>query len=145
MASTVHLCTTPHQQFRALTRCKRWSALYMQIQDLPISTPLGTYQQEDGHLGRITASEVGAAIKLGAIADNLPARGFSIDRIGTHSLRSGGAVNLKLCGYDHDIIKKFGRWISDTYLTYIQMQIGELTTGIAARMARLVHFHNVGM
>ena len=118
--------------------------LVHEIQHLPASTPLGTFQQDDGGLARITASEIGAVIKLGAIADNLPSVGFSIDRIGSHSLRSGGAVNLKLCGYDHDIIKKFGRWSSDTYLKYIQTQIGELTTGIAARMARLVRFHNVG-
>ena len=118
--------------------------LVHEIHDLPASTPLGTYQQDSGRLSRVTAGEVGAAIKLAAVADNLPSVGFSIDRIGTHSLRSGGAVNLKLCGYDHDIIKKFGRWSSDTYLKYIQTQIGELTSGIAARMARLVRFHNVG-
>jgi len=118
--------------------------LVHEIQDLPGSTPLGTFQHDNGQLGRITSEEVGAAIKLAALADNLPSVGFSIDRIGTHSLRSGGAVNLKLCGYDHDIIKKFGRWSSDTYLKYIQTQIGELTSGIAARMARIVRFHNVG-
>ena len=86
---------------------------------------------------------MGAIIKLSAIADTLPSVGFSIDRIGSLSLRSGGAVNLTLCAYDHAIIKTFGRWGSDTYLNYIQTQIGELTSGIAARMACLVRFHTV--
>ena len=53
-------------------------------------------------------------------------------------------MNLKLDGQDHDMIKKLGRWSSDTYLKYIQSQIGELTAGIATRMARPMRFHYVG-
>lgn len=99
--------------------------------------------KEQGDPQHITATKIGAAIKLAALADGLPAHGFLIDLVGTHSLCSGGAVNLKLCGCDHDIIKKFGRWSSDTCLRYIQTQIGELTSGIAANMARLIRFHHV--
>jgi len=38
---------------------------------------------------------------------------------------------------------KLGRWSSNTYLIYIQCQIGQLTVGIATAMARILHFHNV--
>jgi hypothetical protein len=46
-------------------------------------------------------------------------------------------MHLKLAGYDNDIIQKLGQWSSNTYLHYIQTQIGQLTTGVAQRMAAL--------
>jgi hypothetical protein len=56
-----------------------------------------------------------------------------------HSIRADGAVQLtvKILGYDSDIIKKLGRWSGATYLRYIQTQIGQVTSGIAALMARV--------
>jgi hypothetical protein len=50
-----------------------------------------------------------------------------------------------LNGYDHDIIKKLGRWSSNTYLHYIENYIGELTTGAATKMATTHRFHRVGI
>jgi hypothetical protein len=114
------------------------------IQGLPPTTPLGSYQDDSGKIQRVTATEVGAAVKLGAVGDNLLASGYDIQRIGTHSIRSGGAVHLKLCGYDSDVIKKLGRWSSNTYLHYIQSQIANVTTGIACKMAQLLRFQQVG-
>ena len=69
--------------------------------------------------------------------------GYDLDRIGSHSLRTGGATHLKILGYDSDTIKKLGRWSSDTYLHYIQTQIGDLMAGIATQMAKVLRFHNV--
>ena len=51
---------------------------------------------------------------------------------------------MKLVGYDDAMIKKLGRWSSNTYLLYIQSMIGELTAGVSsARMARPLRFFNV--
>ena len=50
---------------------------------------------------------------------------------------------LKLAGYDDITIKKLGRWSSDTYLQYIQSQIGNLTAGVAMDMARDLRLHVV--
>lgn len=50
---------------------------------------------------------------------------------------------LKLNGADRDIIKKLGRWSSDTFLLYIHEQIGEVTKGWAQKMATSIPFHNV--
>ena len=108
------------------------------------TTPIGTFCHASGAIGRVTAKDMRLTLKQAATRDNLPARGFSIDRIGNHSLRSGGAVALKLAGYDSDIIKKLGRWSSNTYLLYIQSQIANLTTGIATQMGRRLTFYNVG-
>ena len=114
------------------------------LNGMPDSTPLGTYRQHDGASARIQASDVLATVRMGAQACRLDQHGYDLTRIGTHSLRSGGAMQLKLAGYDHDMIRKLGRWRSDTYLRYIQSQISELTLGVARSMAQLRWFTNVG-
>jgi hypothetical protein len=114
------------------------------MRGLPPNTPIGTYRT-GGALHQVTAHEIRSAIRLGATNDNLHARGYDLARIGSHSVCSGGAMHLKLAGYDHDIIQKLGRWSSPTYLLYIQTQIGQLTAGVAQRMASVrLRFHLVG-
>ena len=83
-------------------------------------------------------------IRHGAALDNLEAKGYHPSRIGSHSLRAGGAVALKLAGYDDTVICKLGRWSSNTFLTYIRNQIGNLTAGVATAMANTLTCHNVG-
>jgi hypothetical protein len=113
------------------------------LQGLPGQTPIGSFRH-NRHTEQITADEIRGLIVMGATHDNLPAQGYILSRIGSHSLRSGGAMHLKLAGYDNDIIQKLGRWSSNTYLHYIQTQIGQLTTGVAQRMANIsLRFHIV--
>ena len=82
-------------------------------------------------------------MRLAASELELEKHGYDVSRIGTHSLRSGGAMALKLNGYDDTLIRKLGRWRSDTFIHYIQSQIAELTAGVATAMSRLMWFHNV--
>ena len=49
-------------------------------------------------------------------------------RIGTHSLRSGGANAMFVAGYDAEIIKRWGRWKSDTLSFYLWNDDRVLTT-----------------
>jgi hypothetical protein len=118
--------------------------LVFAIQLLPEHTQIGSFIDRNGSLQCIQPKQIVASLRFAAVADNLATAGFNLRRIGSHSLRSGGAVNLKLNGYDHDIIKKLGRWSSNTYLHYIQNSIGELTTGVATKMATTLRFHRVG-
>jgi hypothetical protein len=118
--------------------------LVHQIATLPRETPLGTFVTEQGSHQRISSNDITAMIRAGAVGDNLIQAGYDLTRIGTHSLRSGGAINLAIRGYSHAIIMKLGRWSSNTYLKYIQSQIGELSQGIASAMARPMRFHRVG-
>jgi integrase len=121
------------------------AVLVAELRGLPLTTPLGAYNDNNNDLQQISSAEIRSAIQIGAIRDNLVAQGYSLDRIGSHSLRSGGAMHLKLAGYDNDIIQKLGRWSSNTYLVYIQTQIGQLTAGVAQRMAAVsLRFHIVG-
>jgi hypothetical protein len=100
-----------------------------------VLNPVRSFTDANNKLQQVTSAEIQSAIQIGATHDNLVAQGYSLDRIGTHSLRSGGAMHLKLAGYDNDIIQKLGRWSTNTYLLYIQTQIGQLTAGVAQRMA----------
>jgi hypothetical protein len=119
--------------------------LVFAIQHLPPATPLGTFVDGQGRQKQASAADVRTAIRIGAVGDNLASCGYTLNLIGSHSLRSGGAIHLKLAGYDDDMVKKLGRWSSNTYLRYIQSQIGQLTTGVATNMARILRFHNVGV
>jgi hypothetical protein len=119
--------------------------LVFAIRHLPPDTPLGTFVDDRGQQRQASADDIRTAIKIGAVGDNLASCGYTLSQIGSHSLRSGGAVHLKLAGYDDDMVKKLGRWSSNTYLRYIQSQIGQLTKGVATNMARILRFHNVGV
>jgi hypothetical protein len=135
-----HTCTTDP----VLDPVRSVAHLIHALHRLPPTTALGTFPAA-AQTARITAHEIRAALHLGAARDHLTAQGYSLSRIGSHSLRSGGAMHLKLAGYDNDIIQKLGRWSSNTYLTYIQTQIGQLTAGVAERMTNVnLQFHLVG-
>jgi hypothetical protein len=133
-----------HTKAGNTTFCPVWAAAHL-VHELQGQghAPLGTFVDERGHTSRVQASDIRSAIRAGAVATQLELCGYDLKRIGSHSLRSGGAMHLKLAGHDNDIIMKLGRWTSNTYLHYIQSQIGELTAGIATDMARLLHFHHV--
>jgi hypothetical protein len=118
--------------------------LVHRIATLPPSTPLGTFISANGRQAQASANDIAAMLRNGASGDNLPNAGYDLARIGTHSLRSGGAISLALNGVDSTIIMKMGRWSSNTYLKYIQSQIGELTHGLSSAMARPMRFHRVG-
>ena len=80
---------------------------------------------------------------LAAAQDSLEAAGYDLARIGSHSLRSGGAVRLKLAGESDGTIKLLGRWSSETYTKYIQPFIGPITRGLSKKMAQPLCFRNV--
>ena len=64
--------------------------------------------------------------------------------MGTHSLRAGGAMALKLNGVSDTTIKKSGRWTSMAFLQYLHNQIGHLSAGISRPMEKKVPFRNMG-
>ena len=49
------------------------------------------------------------------------------DLVGSHSLRGGGAMALKLHSYYDTTIKTFGRWTSLIFIQYIHKQISYLS------------------
>jgi hypothetical protein len=94
-------------------------------------------------LGHVRSSAIAPLLIAAARRINLQAKGFTHTRIGSHSIRASGAMALYLNAVDPTLIKKLGRWQSDTWLTYIHNQVGELTKGVAQKMSRPIVFHNV--
>jgi hypothetical protein len=108
---------------------------------MPNSTPL-SYVSPGTH---VVADHILKAVRDAVMQSGLILHaGYSLDRIGAHSLHATGAMALKLNGYSAEDIMKIGRWTSITFLTYIHSQIAALNQGIAANMSQRIAFHNVG-
>ena len=75
-------------------------------QDLPLLTEL------NGKL--MTREAVQTALQLAARA-----LGFNAERLGSHSLRFGGASALWAAYHDSGLVRRWGRWASDCFQSYI--------------------------
>ena len=62
----------------------------------------------------ILASQVKTVLRFAAEAEGMP-----VDRMGTHSLRIGGACALLHGKVPIEIIKRWGRWVSDSFQRYL--------------------------
>jgi hypothetical protein len=109
--------------------------------DMPISF-LGF--RASGVRIHVIDSDITKAIRHATAASGLLLQGYTLRRVGSHSLRASVAMALKPNGESADTIMKLGRWTSTTFLTYIHSQIAALSTGIAQRMSRPISFTNVG-
>jgi len=119
----------------ALARCIK----AIQSYNMPPETPL-SFVSPGVH---VSAHSIVLAVRASAVRTGLPGKGYELKRIAAHSLRASGAMALRLAGYNDGIIKKFGRWRSDTFLTYIHSQIGALSRGVATQMTRIIEFIQV--
>jgi hypothetical protein len=91
----------------------------------------------------VTDRNVSAALKVAALILDYPSRGFPIDRIDTHSLRSGGANALSLAGYSDRQIQKMGRWKGSTFKEYIREELHVFSEGMSTRMKTHFKFVNI--
>ena len=122
------------------------AALARRIDNLrrkPLASPLSTVITNPRTTSTISDRDITIAVRWGATADCLMARGYTLDRVSSHSLRAGGAMAMKLSGASDSTIMRIGRWTSLTYLTYIHSQIGALAEGVACKMSQCFHFQNV--
>ena len=91
----------------------------------------------------IDAASVVSMVRHTANCLNLREQAIDPDLIGAHSLRAGGAMALKLHGYDDTTIMKMGRWTSLTFLQYIHNQIAHLSKDISTKMGIPLPFVNI--
>ena len=80
--------------------------------------------------GPVLASQVRTLLERAALAVGLPP-----DRMGTHSLRIGGASALLHAGESIETIKRMGRWVSDSFQRYL-WESNEDTRDLATRMVQ---------
>jgi hypothetical protein len=102
------------------------------------------YYDDKGKRKDITNKDVSKALKVAAMAlDYLTAKGIPIDRIDTHSLRSGGANTHLLAGYSDTQIQKMGQWQGATFKEYIREELVCFSTGMSTSMKRKFNFMNI--
>ena len=109
------------------------------------NTQLSTYYTST-HMppAHVSDKDIRGTLKLAGIALEYPAKkGIPIDRIDTHSLRSGGANALSLSGYSDTEIQKMGRWRSATFKEYIREELNIFSSGMTRDMRRHFNFVNI--
>ena len=119
----------------------------LQINDDP-EAPLCQYCAKCGRrweVKHVTAphilKEVNKALRYAGLVN----RGLDIDRVGTHSLRSGGAMDMILNRVSETVVKKLGRWGGEIFQTYIHTQIMSLSNNVSTLMVQpIANFFHVG-
>jgi hypothetical protein len=96
-----------------------------------------------GPNNQVVARHVSQVLERAAIRTSIWLEGFALNRIGTHSIRASGAMQLFLNGVSEAQIKKIGRWKSATWLSYIHSQISAVSEGLSRRMVRPVVYYNI--
>ncbi len=108
-----------------------------------LKTKLSTYW-EDGKRKSLSDKAVSRGLKMAAQALAYPeTRGIPIERVNTHSLRSGGANALALSGYSDTQIQKMGRWKGATFKEYIREELATYSQGMSRDMRKTFKFVNV--
>jgi hypothetical protein len=98
----------------------------------------------DGVKLDVTAENISRALKSAAVELQYPTcKGIPIERINTHSLRSGWANALALAGYSDTQIQKMGRWRGATFKEYIRVELACYATGMSKDMKRKFNFVNI--
>jgi hypothetical protein len=98
---------------------------------------------DDNEWHAIQSQDIIAFVRTAAKLLKLNEQGIDPDLIGAHSLRAGGAMALRLHGFDDTIIMKMGRWTSLTFLQYIHTQIAHLSKDISQKMSIPLPFLNI--
>ena len=73
---------------------------------------------------------VASIINMAAVAE-----GVNPTDMGTHSMRIGGATALYHCTQDLHLVRRYGRWSSNSFLGYL-WEAHEAQKGLALRMGR---------
>ncbi len=92
----------------------------------------------------VTAENISSAVKGAARALSYPTtKGIPLQRINTHSLRSGGANALALAGYSDTQIQKMGRWRGATFKEYIREELAVYAENMSRDMRTKFGFVNI--
>jgi hypothetical protein len=107
-------------------------------------TFLSAYYDDRGQHGDVTNKDVSITLKAAAATLDYPtAKGIPINRIDTHSLRSGSINALSLASYSNTQIQKMGRWCGATLKEYIREELACFSEGMSTSMKRKLEFVNI--
>ncbi len=68
------------------------------IQAGPARGNINLVYHTGGRVSRVSDHNIGIAVQWGATWDNLMSKGYTLNRIASHSLQAGGAMAMKLSG-----------------------------------------------
>jgi hypothetical protein len=92
----------------------------------------------------VAGENISKAVKSAAMALDYPvSKGIPVQRVNTHSLRSGGANALALAGYSDAQIQKMGIWKGATFKEYIREELACFATGMSMDMKRKFNFVSI--
>ena len=122
--------------------CKRVASYH---HHLPVLLrPLSLFQSEKGAFSQITNRYVIGLLRQATKEMGEEVLGFHAHEVGTHSIRSGGAMAYFLIpGMTDSRIKYFGRWNSDAFLDYIREQVDRFRKGFSTYILKHKHFRNI--
>jgi hypothetical protein len=109
----------------------------------PDSLLCASFDSQAGKWTHVTSKDIITAVRSAAHKLQLHEKAIDPDLIGAHSLRAGGAMALKLHGFDDTTIMKMGRWTSLTFTQYIHTQIAHLSKDISRKMSMELPFLNI--
>jgi len=115
---------------------KQWARLVNRIWTYPGTTedtPVCTVWRHDRR-EQVTSRQVITSLRAACATIGSAHLGFEPDEIGTHSLRSGAAMEMYLAGVPVYTIMLIGRWSSDAFLRYIRKQVEQFSKDVAQRM-----------
>ena len=113
------------------------------------STPIfqrkiSMFRNANGSFTDIASGLVVDLLRLGATRMGPETLGFQPTEIGTHSIRSGGAMAYYLLPELSDTaVMFFGRWKSLAFLKYIRTQVDRFHKGHSTKIALQSHFFTV--
>ena len=117
--------------------------VHLQTQGATNHTIISAYYHA-GQRFDVTSEHISTALKQAATALEYPlVKGIPIERINTHSLRSGGANALALSGYSDTQIQKMGCWRGATFKEYVQNELACFSSGMSRDMKTKFGFVNV--
>ncbi len=108
------------ESFNCPVRALARRALHLRDHNAAGKTLLSSFFHQ-GTQFDVCGEDISKGLKLAATILQYPSTwGIPIERIDTHSLRSGGAHALALSGYSNTQIQKMGRWKGATFKEYIR-------------------------
>ena len=83
------------------------------------------------------------SLRSGTLFFGVERLGFSHKEVGTHSIRSGFAIELYLAKVYPETITIIGRWASSAFLRYICIQVSDNRKGISTLMTKKHAFYTI--
>ena len=115
--------------------------LHLRDHDAYLNTPMCVYFERKGAESKyVTTSHLTALLCLWYGEIEYSQLGFHPHEIGSHSLRSGGAMTLHQAYQSDSTIKIIDRWRSNAFLIYLQGQVATFTKGVSVAMRQVMWF-----